>query len=239
MPDCKESRPILTASMMCADVSSLQSEMSLLEASGIDGLHLDLMDGSFVPNFGMGMQDVDFLISHSILPCDVHMMVREPGRYVATFAKMGARIIYVHAEADANIARTLAAIREQGVQPGIALNPGTSVASVEAVLPIVDYVLVMTVNPGFAGQKWLPFVDKKIDKLISVREQYGYKLVIDGNCSPKNIERAYSAGADGFVLGTAGLFGHGSYDATVSNLRKRLAESAGVKRSDFETVPIG
>lgn len=210
---------LLLPSMMCADFGHLADDVRTLEEAGADGFHLDLMDGSFVPNYGMGLQDMEYIIRHASIPCDVHMMVEEPGRYVGKFAEMGAQVIYVHYEADRSIARTLASIRELGAHPGLAINPGTSFATVEAVLPIVDYVLVMTVNPGFAGQKWLPFVDAKIDQLAAARDRCGYQIVIDGNCSPQNIARAHKAGATGFVLGTAGLFGHGDYKTTMSQLR--------------------
>lgn len=210
---------LLLPSMMCADFGCLRDDIKALEEAGVDGFHLDLMDGSFVPNYGMGLQDMEYIIKHATVPCDVHMMAEEPGRYIKKFADLGARVIYVHYEADRNIARTLAAIRELGVHPGLAINPGTSFESVEPVLSLVDYVLVMTVNPGFAGQKWLPFVDAKIEKLAAARSQYGYQIVIDGNCSPQNIARAHAEGATGFVLGTAGLFGHGDYRTTVTQLR--------------------
>lgn len=215
----EQNKLLLLPSMMCADFGCLRDEIKALEAAGVDGFHLDLMDGSFVPNYGMGLQDMEYIIRHATVPCDVHMMSEHPGDYVRKFAKLGARVIYVHYEADRNIARTLAAIRELGVHPGLAVNPGTSFETVEPVLSLVDYVLVMTVNPGFAGQKWLPFVDRKIEQFAAARSQYGYEIVIDGNCSPENIARAHQEGANGFVLGTAGLFGHGDYAASVARLR--------------------
>lgn len=210
---------LLLPSMMCADFGCLRDEIKALEAAGVDGFHLDLMDGSFVPNYGMGLQDIEYIIKNATVPCDVHMMSEHPGDYIGKFADLGARVIYAHYEADRNIARTLAAIRELGVHPGVAVNPGTGFETIEPILSLVDYVLVMTVNPGFAGQKWLPFVDAKIRQLAAAQDQYGYRIVIDGNCSPENIARAHGEGATGFVLGTAGLFGHGDYRATVAKLR--------------------
>ena len=213
---------LLLPSMMCADFGSLRDEVAALEATGADGFHLDLMDGNFVPNYGMGLQDIEWFCKNANVPCDVHMMAVDPGRYVETFANYGARVIYVHPEADVHVARTLAAIRNLGVHPGIAINPGTSFATVEAILPLVDYVLVMTVDPGFAGQKWLDFVNPKIEQLVAASHANGnnFEVVIDGNCSPEHIAEAAQMGAKGFVLGTAGLFGHGPYAQSMAALRE-------------------
>ena len=213
---------LLLPSMMCADFGCLRDEVKALEAAGADGFHLDLMDGNFVPNYGMGLQDIEWICKNATVPCDVHMMAVDPGRYVAKFAEYGAKIIYVHPEADTHVARTLATIRELGVHPGIAINPGTSFATIEAVLPLVDYVLAMTVNPGFAGQKWLDFVNPKLEQLV-VASHVGannYEVVVDGNCSPERIAQASAMGVKGFVLGTAGLFGHGPYADSMASLRE-------------------
>jgi ribulose-phosphate 3-epimerase len=149
------------------------------------------------------------------------MMAMDPGRYVEKFAKAGAKVIYVHPEADVHVARTLAAIHALGVKAGIAINPGTSFAAVEPILPLCDYVLVMTVNPGFAGQKWLDFVNPKIEQLVEASHKNGnnYEVVVDGNCSPEHIAEASQMGVKGFVLGTAGLFGHGPYQESMDKLR--------------------
>jgi ribulose-phosphate 3-epimerase len=212
---------LLLPSMMCADFGCLREEVSSLEAAGADGFHLDLMDGSYVPNYGMGLQDIEWICKNAKVPCDVHMMSYEPDRYVKKFADYGARVIYVHPEADPHIARTLASIRELGVHPGIAINPGTSFAAIEPLLGLVDYILVMTVNPGFAGQKWLDFVNPKIEQLVAAKQEHGYtyELVVDGNCSPEHIAEASAMGVKGFVLGTAGLFGHGDYADSMTALR--------------------
>lgn len=212
---------LLLPSMMCADFGCLRDEVAALEAAGADGFHLDLMDGNFVPNYGMGLQDIEWFCKNATVPCDVHMMVVDPGRYVAKFAEYGARVLYVHPEADTHVARTLATIRELGVHPGIAINPGTSFAAVETILPLCDYVLVMTVNPGFAGQKWLDFVNPKLEQLVAARHENGnnYEVVVDGNCSPERVAQASDVGVKGFVLGTAGLFGHGSYAQSMKALR--------------------
>jgi ribulose-phosphate 3-epimerase len=207
--------------MMCADFGHLSDEVNDLELAGADGFHLDLMDGTFVPNYGMGLQDMAWICAHASVPCDVHMMVEQPGRYVRLFSELGARVIYVHPEADPHVARTLAAIRDAGAKAGIAINPGTSFAAVEPVLPLCDYVLVMTVNPGFAGQTWLDFVTPKIRQLVAASHEgvNDYEVVVDGNCSPERVAQASEMGVKGFVLGTAGLFGHGPYAQSMEALR--------------------
>ena len=212
---------LLLPSMMCADFGCLRDEVASLEAAGADGFHLDLMDGTFVPNYGMGLQDIAWICKNATVPCDVHMMAEQPGRYVQKFADMGVRVIYVHPEADAHVARTLAAIRELGVKAGIAINPGTSFAAVEPVLSLCDYVMVMTVNPGFAGQRWLDFVNPKIEQLVAASHEgsNNYEVIVDGNCSPERVAQASEMGVKGFVLGTAGLFGHGDYKVSMDALR--------------------
>lgn len=212
---------LLLPSMMCANFGRLRDELDALEAAGADGLHLDLMDGNFVPNYGMGLQDIEWFCKNATVPCDVHMMVEQPGRYIQKFATMGVRVIYVHPEADPHVARTLATIRELGIKAGIAVNPGTSFSAVEPVLSLCDYVLVMTVNPGFAGQAWLDFVNPKIEQLVAASHEGAndYEVVVDGNCSPKRVAQASAMGVKGFVLGTAGLFGHGPYTQSMEELR--------------------
>ena len=211
---------LLCPSMMCADFGDLAGEVSRLEQAGADMFHLDVMDGQFVPNYGMGLQDVEYICSHASIPCDVHMMCMTPGNYVEKFAALGAKLIYIHAEADAHAARTLQKIKDAGAKAGLAINPGTSVAAIEPLLNLADYVLAMTVNPGFAGQKYLPFVDEKLAELAQKKARYGYKLVIDGACSPQVIARLNPQGVDGFVLGTSALFGKGrSYAEIMPELR--------------------
>ncbi|MBR3314429.1 MAG: ribulose-phosphate 3-epimerase [Atopobiaceae bacterium] len=212
---------LLLPSMMCADFGHLADEVTALETAGADGFHLDLMDGTYVPNYGMGLQDIEWICKNATVPCDVHMMVENPGRYVDKFAAMGAKVIYVHPEADPHVARTLATIRELGVKAGIAINPGTSFSAVEPVLSLCDYVLAMTVNPGFAGQAWLDFVNPKLGQLVAASHEGAnhYEVLVDGNCSPERIAQASGMGVRGFVLGTAGLFGRGDYGTTMAALR--------------------
>jgi len=212
-------------SMMCADVGNLKEEVKNLEKAGIDIFHLDVMDGVFVPNFGMGLQDIEFIVKTSNLPCDVHLMISQASDYVQKFADIGVNIIYVHPEADAHITKTLQMIRDAGVQTGIAVNPGTSFEMVKETLPLVDYVMIMSVNPGFAGQNYIEFVDKKIEKFVKVKIDYGFKLMVDGAISQAKIERLSKIGVDGFILGTSSLFNKDEDYATIIKRLKDLEES--------------
>ena len=213
-------KKLLCPSMMCANFGNLENEIRKLEESGIDIFHLDVMDGSFVPNFGMGLQDIEYICKTANKPCDVHLMVVNPGAYVKKFAQLGVKIIYVHPESDVHITRTLQMIKDAGAQAGIVVNPGTSYESVKETLSLVDYVLVMSVNPGFAGQKYLNFVDDKFKQFCAKKEEFGYKVMIDGACSPERIAMLSSIGVEGFILGTSALFGkEKSYQEIIKELR--------------------
>lgn len=198
---------LLCPSMMCANFSNLEAEVKELDAAGVDIFHLDIMDGSFVPNFGMGLQDFEFIRLSTEKLIDVHLMINNPGDYVELFADKGADIIYIHPEADLHPTRTLEKIRKKGKKAGIAINPGTSVSAVKELLSLVDNIMVMTVNPGFAGQKYLPFVDEKIDELLAIKENFNFEIFVDGAISPERIETLSNKGVKGFVLGTSALFG--------------------------------
>lgn len=214
-------KKLLCPSMMCADFSNLEKDTIDLDNASADVFHIDIMDGDFVPNFGMGLQDFELIRSVTKKPVDVHLMINNPGKYVEMFADMGADIIYVHPEADQQITRTLDVIKSKGKKAGIALNPGTSIAMVEELLPLVDYVMVMTVNPGFAGQAFLDFTVKKVEKLCALREEFGFEVMVDGAISPEKIEKLSEKGVKGFILGTSSLFGkEESYEEILTNLRK-------------------
>ena len=162
---------LLCQSMMCANYRNLEKEVNDLIEAGVDIFHFDIMDGQFVPNFGMGLQDVEYICKASTIPVDAHLMIENPGYYVEKFAKLGIDIIYIHPESDVHPTRTLQSIIDLGVKPGIAINPGTAVETIKPLLPFVDYVMVMSVNPGFSGQKYISSVDEKIAQLVELKEK--------------------------------------------------------------------
>jgi ribulose-phosphate 3-epimerase len=211
---------LLCPSMMCANYGNLEKEIHTLEEAGIDIFHVDIMDGQFVPNFAMGIQDVEYLCKTATAPIDAHLMIEEPKDYVKQFAELGINIIYIHPETDAHAVRTLQTIDSYGVKPGIGINPGTAVETITPLLPFIKYVLVMSVNPGFAGQQYIPSVEGKIDKLLNLRSEFGFDIVIDGACTPERIAKFNKKGVKGFVLGTSALFGKNrSYRDIIQELR--------------------
>lgn len=202
-------------SMMCADFDRLGDEVDELCAAGADILHLDVMDGHFVPNFGLGLGDAVAICRRSTLPCDAHLMTERPDEVAELFIAAGVSIVYVHPEVASAVNSTLQRIERLGAHPGIAVDPGVSFPTVEPMLPVVDYVLVMTVNPGFAGQRYLDYVTPKLSQFVEAKDKYGYKVVIDGACSPDVVARAARLGVDGAVLGTSALFGRSDSYATI------------------------
>lgn len=198
---------LLCPSMMCANFDNLKDEIIALDKAGTDIFHCDVMDGEFVPNMTLGIQDILCIRRNTEKMVDVHLMMENPGSKVQMFIEAGVDLIYIHPEAERYVVKTLAAIKEAGCQAGIALNPDTSIETIHEMLNLVDYVMVMTVNPGFAGQKFIDFVTKKIIRLAELKEEYGFKIMIDGACSPAKIKELSDVGADGFILGTSALFG--------------------------------
>lgn len=213
----------LFPSMMCADFKNLEKEVKDLEDANVDGFHIDFMDGQFVPNFGMGLQDLNIIrkLTHKIV--DVHLMIKDPGEYIDLFVKENVDIIYFHPETDMHPARTIEKIKNNNIEAGIAINPDTSISTIEPLLNIVDKVMVMTVNPGFSGQKYLDFVNEKIDVLTSedYSKKYNYQVFVDGAISPQKVNELNKKGVKGFVLGTSTLFGKDdSYTEIINKLRK-------------------
>ena len=212
----------LTASMMCADFGHLEREVRNLEKGGIDSFHIDIMDGRYVPNYAMSLADMRYIRSVATKPLDVHLMIEHPRTHIDMFIQNLRKgdTIYIHPEAEYHPSTTLQKIIDAGMVPGIAINPGTSVETVFEMLRIVDKVLVMSVNPGNAGQMYLPYVGKKIEHLLELREEMGFELIWDGACSADKILEYAPKGMDGFVLGTTLLFGKGrSYDEVLQDIR--------------------
>lgn len=212
---------LICPSMMCANYDSLKEEVINLDLAGTDIFHIDIMDGSFVPNFGMGTQDVECIRKNTKKLIDAHLMIENPGNYIDLFINLGVDIIYIHPEADKHPTRSLGKIKAGNKKSGIAINPGTSISTIKELLPLVDYLMVMTVNPGFAGQKYLDFVNTKIKALVELKEEFDFKLMVDGAISPTKIEELSSLGVDGFILGTSALFGkEEDYKTIIERLKK-------------------
>lgn len=211
---------LICPSLMCADFSNIKQEVQALDQADIDIFHMDVMDGNFVPNMALGVEDYRAVRQATEKPMDVHLMVQNPQKMVPIFADLGADIMYIHPEADPMPTSTLLDIKKRGIKPGIAINPGTSVNMIHELLPLVDYVLVMTVNPGFAGQAYLNFVNSKIDELSELKAEFDYQLMVDGAISPQKIASLSKHGVDGFIVGTSSLFGKKqSYTDIVKDLK--------------------
>lgn len=211
---------LLCPSLMCADYGNLRATVEDLDAAGIDIFHCDVMDGSFVPNFAMGLEDIKAVRAATNKLVDVHLMVENPASKVELFASAGADIIYIHPESKRYVVKTLAAIKSLGKSAGIAVNPDTSISEIEEMLNLCDYVMVMTVNPGFAGQSFIEFTNDKVRRLAALKERFGFKLMIDGACSPERVRDLSAIGADGFILGTSALFGKDAgYEECLRRLR--------------------
>lgn len=199
----------LTASMMCANYGNLEKEIRDLEKGGIDSFHIDIMDGRYVPNFAMSLNDMKYIAGATKKPLDVHLMIEHPSTHINIFLDNLRKgdTVYIHPEAEYHPSTTLQRIINAGMVPGIAINPGTSIETVFEMLRIVDKVLVMSVNPGNAGQMYLPYVGEKIDRLLSLREKMHFEIYWDGACSAERIREFAPKGVQGFVLGTTLLFG--------------------------------
>ncbi|MBO5361231.1 MAG: ribulose-phosphate 3-epimerase [Clostridia bacterium] len=201
-------KKLLSASMMCADLTNVEKAVRELEAAEIEYLHIDIMDGSFVPNITLGFDFVNALKSITDIPLDVHMMVNNPARFIDRMKLDKGDVICIHYEADENAKDTLELIRSHGCQAGLAINPTTPLSCLEGFEASIDMALVMTVTPGFAGQKMFDGAQEKVTearKLLSTADRY-IPIEVDGNMSSENGRKLSAAGADIFVLGTSGLF---------------------------------
>ena len=195
----------LAPSILSADFSKLGEQIETIDKAGAQYVHFDVMDGSFVPNISFGAPVLKSIRKCTERKIDAHLMVEEPIRFVEDFAKAGADIITVHAEACKHLDRTLEFIKEQGALAGVALNPATPLSAIEWVLPKVDMVLIMTVNPGFGGQKLIPYTIEKVRKLKQMIDENGYNIDIqvDGGINKDNVTSVLDAGANVFVAGSA------------------------------------
>ena len=213
----------LMASMMCANYGNLEKEVRSLESGGIDSFHIDIMDGHYVPNFAMSLNDMAYIASATEKPLDEHLMIERPNNNIEIFLHNLRKgdTVYIHPEAEYHPSTTLQKIINAGMVPGIAINPGTSVENVYEMLRIVKKVLVMSVNPGNAGQMYLPYVGKKITKLLALKEDMDFEIYWDGACSADKILEFAPKGVKGFVLGTTLLFGKGrEYGEILQDIRE-------------------
>jgi ribulose-phosphate 3-epimerase len=214
----------IAPSILSADFARLGEEIKAIEVAGADYVHVDVMDGHFVPNITIGPLVVEAIRPVTSLPLDVHLMIENPDDYIPAFAEAGADIIVVHAEAVRHLHRTLQLIKSLGKKAGVSLNPATSLSSLDIILPELDLVLLMTVNPGFGGQS---FINGSLEKIAELRQRIDHlgmpiELEVDGGVKVDNIEQIAAAGADVFVAGSA-VFGSADYQGTISQLKDKAA----------------
>jgi len=214
----------LAPSILTADFGHLADQISQAEQAGADYLHLDVMDGHFVPNISFGSAVVSTVRSLTELPLDVHLMVSNPDAHVPAFAEAGADIITVHAETSVHLHRTLTLVREHGVQVGLAVNPLTAPDVYLRALPLIDLALIMSVNPGFGGQQFLPFTKGRLETVRSMRDELNRECIIsvDGGINTRTAPLAASAGADLLVVGSSVYNDRASVAANISALRSSL-----------------
>jgi ribulose-phosphate 3-epimerase len=210
----------IAPSILSADFTRLGEEIEAVERGGAELIHFDVMDGHFVPNITVGLPVLKSVARRTRLPVDAHLMITEPGRYAEQFVEAGARMVSVHVEAEPHLHRTLTAIRTAGAQAGVAINPATPLSAIEEALPYADYVLVMSVNPGFGGQKFIATSLDKVRRLRSIIEERRLqtRIEIDGGIDRSNIFEVAAAGAQIIVSGSA-VFGESDPATAVRALR--------------------
>lgn len=199
----------LSASLMCADLLNLENAIKELEKAGIDYLHIDIMDGAFVPNITLGFDLINSIKKVTDIPLDIHMMVNEPALFIDRMELTENDIVCIHYESERHIHRTLEAIKNKGCKAGLAINPQTPVEVIEPLIEYIDMLLVMTVSPGFAGQKIFLGAGRKVEKAHRLLNEWGYsatEIEVDGNISLENGKKMSDCGANIFVLGTSSLF---------------------------------
>ena len=215
----------IAPSILSADFSRLGEEIEAVTRGGATILHVDVMDGHFVPNLTIGLPVVKSIARATKLPIDAHLMISEPGRYAEQFVEAGASMVSIHVEADAHLHRTLMSIKSAGAQAGVVLNPATPLETLEEAMPFADYVLVMSVNPGFGGQKFIPNAIDKLRRLRRIIEErhLNTRIEIDGGIDLENIASVVAAGAEIIVAGSA-VFGAGNPEAAVRGLREATVQ---------------
>jgi len=214
----------IAPSILSADFTKLGEEITAVEEAGADYIHIDVMDGHFVPNITVGPMIVKAAKKVTNLPLDVHLMIENPERYIDDFVSAGSDIITVHVETSTHLHRLLGDIRDAGIKAGTALNPATPLSSIQHVLHAMDMVVVMTVNPGFGGQSFIPEVLPKIEELTRIKDQKGMEIDIevDGGINVENIAQVARAGVNVFVAGNA-VFGSPNYAETIALMKKNSA----------------
>jgi len=216
-------KKLIAPSILSADFSRLKEELASVEAAGADYIHVDVMDGHFVPNITIGPFIVEAIKRSTKIPLDVHLMIERPEDHIKSFRSAGADMITVHAEATVHLHGLVQSVKELGAKAGVSINPGTPVEATEEVLDCVDLVLVMSVNPGFGGQRFIPASIGKIKRLRKMLDERGLKAIleVDGGIKVSNIKEVSKAGADMFVAGSA-VFGSGDYKKTIEAMRKEM-----------------